>query len=72
MSFGVKRSAHRPLLNRFDGSSARLGRARTLLRIRYCRRGLMLPEPLCHSMSAFYLAGRLGCFLLGRICSGAK
>ena len=34
--------------------------------------GRCFPDPLCHSMSAFYLVGRLGRFLLGRICFGAK
>lgn len=68
MSFGDGHSAHRSLLNRFDSSFARLGRARVLLRIRYCRRGLMLSGPPCHSMSAFYRTGRFGRFLLGCIC----
>ena len=71
MGFGGGHSTHRPLFNRFDGSSARLGRARVLLRIRYCRRGLMLSGPPCHSMSAFYLTGVfvvffLVAFVLGR------
>ena len=72
MSFGGGHSTYRPLLNRLDGSSARLGRNRTLLRIRCCRRGLMLSGPLRHSMSAFYLADVSAVFFLVAFVLGAK